>query len=223
MTETTDTTVNYPSSPPALLQIATCLGVVAGIYCISARDEGNQMCGRGGGQTPPSSRRSSEREGSTVNQRGPVVQFYVRPLWLQLCQEGRKCVSRRRQKGNRGQSWEGNGVALQLRSLFVFRENDRPSDFILRSRIFSAANEASVLWALKRVPWKLTGRYYCLTSSGEVNSCQILTPTCLFGDQPTPSPSPRCLRDCETFTPLAPPPPSASRSLQTSEERSVCR
>lgn len=69
--------------------------------------------------------------------RCPVVQFYVRPLWLQLCQERRKCVSWKRQKGNRGQSWEGNGVALQLRSLFVFLENDRPSDFILRSRIFS--------------------------------------------------------------------------------------
>lgn len=60
-----------------------------------------------------------------------------------------KCVSWKRQKGNRGQSWERNGVALQLRFLFVFLENDRPSDFIPRSRIFSGSIEASVLWPLK--------------------------------------------------------------------------
>lgn len=107
----------FSTSLAANSNMPACLGVVAGIYCISARDEGNQMCGRGG-QTPPSSRLSAEREGSSVNQRGPLSSFYVRPLWSQLCQGRRKCVSWKRQKGKRGQSWEGNAVALQLRFSF---------------------------------------------------------------------------------------------------------
>lgn len=106
MTETTDTTVNYPSSPPALLQIATCLGVVAGIYCISARDEGNQMCGRGG-QTPPSSRLSSEREGSTVNQRGPLSSFMCGRFGYSFVKRGENVSRGNGRKGTEDKAEKG--------------------------------------------------------------------------------------------------------------------
>lgn len=117
MTETTDTTVNYPSSPPALLQIATCLGVVAGIYCISARDDGESDVWEGSDVS------RSEREGFRRESARPVVQAYVRPLAVAaLPREEKTSLAETAEKGAEDKALRretAGGGALRPRSPFV--------------------------------------------------------------------------------------------------------